>query len=419
MMLPMLTGAFYYSYEARPYAIILGFCGLALVCWQKALDAPRRGWWLIGLSFSLLAAFMLHCYALVIVAPFALTEVFHTIRSKRADWAMWIALLSPAVIAIPIYIPLLRVYGSQANGTGYARVFAADWSQVTKFYLFLLTPWLLIGLVAVVLLAIDRIRSAPDTMGPSRWNGSMLSEIGLVVGLIALPVFGVVLGKLVHGPFFARYFLSSTIGICALTGLALGTRNRAKWIAMVFAIIVTGTLGLQFTRLLWHSYNGWGELLIEPSTHITLDTTRGNPLDIHPLLASRVHNSLPIGVPLSLDFLYLTYYSPELAPRLYFIAGSGRDFTLVGFRRVHEWIPMKYSHLLTYEEFLHSFPDSLVYVDTLSISSLAALIERGGTIGWLKTEGPHSLAEIKTNPSRQPPARSASRINSMKTPREE
>lgn len=399
MMLPMLTGAFYYAYEARPYGIILGFCGLAIVCWQEALDANRRGLWLTGLSLSLFAAFMLQCYALVIVVPFALTEVFHSLRSKRLGWAMWVALVAPVIVAVPSYIPLLRVFSSQTGGSSnYGHAFAADWSQVTKFYLFLLTPWLLIGLVTVVLIAIDRIRNLPRKTEPVHLDNNLVLEIGLVVCLIALPVFGVLLGKLVHGPFFARYFLPATVGVCALTGLALRARKHVNTIALIVATMVTVTLAYQFTRLLWHSYNGWGEPLTEPSTQITLDTTPGQPLDIHPLLASQLRGSLPIGVPLSLDFLYLKYYAPELASRLYLLGGSERDFSLVGFRRVHEWFGVKYDHLLTYDEFFRSFPDSLVYGNT--IGTLAWLTQKGATIESLKSAGTHFLAEVKTSGSR-------------------
>jgi hypothetical protein len=163
---------------------------------------------------------------------------------------------------------------------------------------------------------------------------------------------------------------------------------------------------------LWHSYNGWGEPLTEPSTQIALDTTHGQPLDIHSLLASQLHGSLPIGVPLSLDFLYLKYYSPELAPRLYLLGGSDRDFSLVGFHRAHEWFGVKYDHLLTYEEFIHSFPHSLVYADTLSIGSLAAMAEEGAVIESLRQAGPHFLAEMKTKRSQRPAEHNASHLDS-------
>lgn len=404
MALPMLTGAFYYSYEARPYGVILGFCGLALICWQEALDSPRRSWWLTGLSLSLFGAFMLQCYALIIVAPFALTEALRTVRSRRIDWPMWLALIAPVLVAVPTYIPLLQAYSSQAKGTDYAQAFAAHWSQVTKFYLFLLTPWLLIGLAAVVLLAIDRIWTRPqESRRGERAESEIIAEIALLVFLMALPAVGVILGKTVHGPIFVRYFLPAVMGVCALTGFAAGAHIRKNWLAVCLAAIIGGALGLQFARLLWHVHKGWGEPLNEPTTGISLDTMPGQPLDIHPLLASQSHgslsnSSLPIGVPLALDFLYLVHYSPELAPRLYLINPSANDFTLRGFRRVYRWIPVKYDHLLTDREFLRMSPHSLVYCDELSIRNLFELVREGGTIQSVKESGRHYLAEIKAEP---------------------
>jgi len=72
MLLPLFTTAFFYAYEARPHGVILGFCGLALVCWQRSLDQSRRRAWLLAFAACLLAAFLMHCYALLIVAPFVL-----------------------------------------------------------------------------------------------------------------------------------------------------------------------------------------------------------------------------------------------------------------------------------------------------------------------------------------------------------
>src|SRR5580704_9894593 len=37
MLFPMVTTAWFYAYEARPHGIVLGFAGIALVCWQSAI----------------------------------------------------------------------------------------------------------------------------------------------------------------------------------------------------------------------------------------------------------------------------------------------------------------------------------------------------------------------------------------------
>src|SRR5580658_7440874 len=39
LLLPVATQAYDYAYEARAYGLVLGFCGLMLVCWQAAADS--------------------------------------------------------------------------------------------------------------------------------------------------------------------------------------------------------------------------------------------------------------------------------------------------------------------------------------------------------------------------------------------
>ncbi|MBA3966994.1 MAG: glycosyltransferase family 39 protein, partial [Nitrospirales bacterium] len=49
MIFPLITIAYEYAYEARPYGLVLGFSSLALLCWQEATENSKRIWWLIGL----------------------------------------------------------------------------------------------------------------------------------------------------------------------------------------------------------------------------------------------------------------------------------------------------------------------------------------------------------------------------------
>jgi hypothetical protein len=42
MLFPLITNAYPYAYEARPYGLLLGFCGLSLLCWQSAAEGQSR-----------------------------------------------------------------------------------------------------------------------------------------------------------------------------------------------------------------------------------------------------------------------------------------------------------------------------------------------------------------------------------------
>ncbi len=401
MLLPMLTGAFYYAYEARPFAIILGCCGLALVCWQRALDAPRRGRWLTGFSFALLAAFMLHCYALLIVVPFALSEVFRTIRSKHIDWPMWIAQIAPVVPAVLTYIALLHAYGRLSKNTNFARLFAPDRAQIGNFYLFLLAPCVLILLLAGILLALARMREWAGNEPPRRKVNASAPEIVLAICFIALPIFGVVLAELVHGPFFARYFLSATVGVCLLAGLAAGARHRTNWVAITLAITISCTVGLQFALLLRHRNEGWYDPVIEPSSGLPISTTPGKPLESYSLLPSSKDPNLPVLVVGPLDFLTLVHYRPALAPRLYYLAGGKDDFFYEGYRNFRQWCFDKYNDPLIASEALGSGHEFLVYGGIGGLTKLSSFLRYGAEIKLLKVSKEYFLAEVNANPAQR------------------
>ena len=43
MLFPLVTTAYFYAYEARAHGVVLGFCGIALICWQAADSFETKG----------------------------------------------------------------------------------------------------------------------------------------------------------------------------------------------------------------------------------------------------------------------------------------------------------------------------------------------------------------------------------------
>ncbi len=363
MALPMFTGAFYYAYEARPHGLVLGFCGLAIVCWQASSEQAYRRLWLFGFGVSLLAAFMCHCYALVIAVPFGLAELIRGFREKRLNWPVWIAIIAPALIAGLSFVPLLQSYKAVNEGTKFPQAFPAVWEQVPRFYDFLLSPCAWILLVAFVLLALDRERFLPALKSMQREKVSLLSdEMILAIGFTALPIFGLLLGVAIHGPYIMRYFISSVAGISILVGFSMGVRKTADSFQLAFAAVIGVTLAASTIMLLYHWRQGWGEKLVEPSSVINLNTTPGDPLDAYSLLIRGSRNSLPILMLSPIDFLYLVHYAPQLAPRLYYVGQPSTDVFYRGFQLLRTWCPVdRYNRELTPEEFSRAHPDYLVY----------------------------------------------------------
>ncbi|MFL6415289.1 MAG: glycosyltransferase family 39 protein [Bryobacteraceae bacterium] len=416
MTLPMLTTAYFYAYEARPYGIILGFTGLALVCWQMSIEQPRSRLWLVSFSGFLLGALLLHCYALLVVVPFAVAEVFRTIRSRRINWPMFVALTIPTVIAASTYVPLVIAYKSLAGGTDFEAGGRAGWAHFVYFYVFLLAPCVLLATFALALLVVNRAKKFLGFVAPAPVRGAEHTALELVLGLsfLALPAFGVICAKLAHGPVIVRYFLPTLIGLCIVLGNLFGTGKTALLVRASLALVIALLLGDRFGRLVWHRYHGQGENLIEPISGRPMNTTSGHPLDRYGLLVSEAANStVPIGVLTQWDFVYLIQYAPQLVPRLYFLTSSENSFFFRAFRELRPWFAVKYNVQLTTREFRRLAPDFLIYglYRDDALNTLSTITQTGRAIKFLKVSDGHFLAEVVTQTTARPDPRNQNPAN--------
>src|SRR5215470_13983930 len=86
LLFPVASLAHWYAYDARPYGMALGLCGIALVCWQEAADrSTGRFWYLAGMGVALACILLMHTNSFLIFAPLAAGEVVRAIRRRRAD----------------------------------------------------------------------------------------------------------------------------------------------------------------------------------------------------------------------------------------------------------------------------------------------------------------------------------------------
>lgn len=396
LLLPMVTGAYFYAYDARPHGIVLAGCGLALVCWQNAQDPHRRrSLWLTGFSCSLFLAFMLHCYALILVFPFALVELLRVIRQRRITWPAWFALAIPALLSLPLYLALLRSYGKLNNGNSFSSNAVARWNQIASFYAFLFTPCILVIAAIVTLFAAGRFlrRQTPSIAAPISFFPAR-TDFTLGLAFLTLPLFGIALGKIVNGPCFSRYFLSTLAGVCITIGVGAGLSKRRTWLPALLVALLVSAVGFNFATLVAGRLHGRGEPLKEPSMGFALNTTPGKPLDIHSLLTEQPPTKFPIVVLNALDFIYLVEYDPALAPQLYFLTTTQSDFIYSAFRRFLECCQMKFHAPLTYAQFVHGHASFLVYGEASNLNSIQWLNELGVHIQSFKVLQGHFLVRF-------------------------
>jgi hypothetical protein len=303
LLLPLTTTAFrVYAVEARPYGLLLGFTGLALVCWQDAARGRGRPWSLVGLAASLAAAVSAHYYAVLLLVPLGLGELARLARRRRADFPLWAALLA-GLVPLVFFLPLIR--SAQEYRAGFQGG-TAYWEATWMFYHSVLEanqlPLLVVLTAAVFLPGVLRSRSAKSETGELT---QPVYELVAVAALVLLPVFAVLLGKTVTNAYYNRYAISAVVGIALILTLAAARAGRGSpALACVVLAVVIAWIGVQASQT-WKKLDGQRFTHDNACEHL------------------RMHNpdGLPIAVTSPIHYLMLAHYAPpDLAERLVYVA---------------------------------------------------------------------------------------------------
>lgn len=241
LLLPAVTDAYNFAYEARPYGLVMGFSGLAVLCWQHATQHTNRLLALVGLTCFLACATNSHYYAVLLLFPFGLAELVRYLQTRRLDLPLYAALLlslSPLIFALP----LIRG-ASRFSSHFWAK---PGWTSLISFYENVFMP---AGLALLLIILIsgaylfNRPSVAREVVSRPRL---IVSEVALALGFALLPVVIIVLAKFVTGAFTSRYAIYSVLGIAILLawsvaqiggyrpalGLALSGALLACWLVL-------------------------------------------------------------------------------------------------------------------------------------------------------------------------------------------
>ena len=309
MLFPLVTGAYWYAYEARSYGVVLGFGGVALICWQgAAMQLERRWYWLAGLAGALACAMLTHTYAvMLVVSPIVIGELARTVSFRRVDWPIWVAIM----VASAAILPSVTLVRSVLLTAGSVEFFDATLFKVAKAYQLYLAPAAGVFLGALVLLL------APQTTRPS--NVSLATHVGKhqsyeIVALfvfVLIPVFAYLTSKLTGAPFVSRYGISCVAGFAGLLGIAIA-RRPAIAVGVLFILVAQiGFSFLQFARSI---------SILEPSSSFWLSTYTPHFMQRYTMMTRVPDKAMPIVLLDMLEFLPIFYYAPEsLAPRLTYL----------------------------------------------------------------------------------------------------
>jgi hypothetical protein len=319
MLFPLTTTALIYACEARPYGLWMGFCGLALICWQAAAAANgRRGLALAGLTLSLAATISSHFYAPVSFIPFGLAELARIWRRRRIDVPMWVAMFA-GLIPMAFFGPLIH------NAKTYSGVFFSrpGLTACIAFYNWLLatSPPALVGALAWLVIHAALAPNETDVNRASGRHLPPLEEVVAALGFTAIPIFVMILSRLAAGGAFVdRYALPSVIGLGILVAFFASYLERRASMGPLLAIaFFSGAV-----------FAGSNELKLTRFTNATL-TQRLATLD--------ALKGLPLATDDPFQYIMLHYYgSPEFDNRLVFLGGTAMEHADRCLKKLRPWV---------------------------------------------------------------------------------
>ncbi|HLY19087.1 MAG TPA: glycosyltransferase family 39 protein [Bryobacteraceae bacterium] len=383
MLFPWITGAARYAYEARSYGLVLGFSGIALVCWQGACEQKRRWWSLAGLTIGITGALMSHCYAVLLFVPLGAGELVRTVRARRIDWAVWLAILIPAPLVLT-YLPLMRTN----NGVALANAkFEPRLASIWEFAVMVLGPaiWTWLAAFAVVLLPARRASESPDAPAKS----VPVHELAAAAGLVSVPLCVLIMAFTITRIFETRYGLLAVVGFAILfTLLAYArTANRRITGVLLVATFLAGFLVNSF----------WAPPDDTPQSM----TIRGIEPD-------QVEKDLPFVIANGTLFLQVDHFAkPELTSRLYLLRDSqaavrytGSNVFEIGYPILQSWFPIK-GHVEDYQTFISRHDRFMVFgpmhdpLDWL----IFKLVDDGAQMNFRGQFGDSLLFEVTPKPT--------------------
>jgi hypothetical protein len=299
MLLPYASAFQSYSYEARGYAFMLGFCGIALVSWQWAAEGIMRPWSLVGLALGIAGAISYQYWAVVIYLPLAGAEAYRSVRLRRVDWPVWAAL---AVGGAPLLASLYLILHGVRSWSTYSGMRAQP-GDFLDFYTIGLRVYFAFAIPAALLLAAWFVAGGRKEKPEGRRQAAIPDyewvAAAILLFVIPLTVVSIALAVPPHA-FSPRYAAPAVAGF-AFLGSFLAARLAGKRSSIGLILVLAALAPFLY-------------LMTQPKRF-------ENPFQKVRGLEQRLQSG-PVVVEDLIPYLQLWYYAPDqLKPRLLFLTG--------------------------------------------------------------------------------------------------
>jgi hypothetical protein len=230
--------------QVRPYGLLLGLFGLAMLSWQTAVRRQsHRAWALLVLALAIALAINTHYYGVLLLAPLCAAELVRTCQIRRVDRPVLLSIgagMAGAVFLLPFLKGASQFRANYQAAPVPRQVISHSYNFILLYHGAFSTRidhLLAIGLallVAPVLYSCflqlrGKTINLPD------------AEFVFLITLAALPFFGFLLGRFVTHTMEPRYVLGSIIGIAALLAIALAPVLRNNTIGRIALLLLFAT----------------------------------------------------------------------------------------------------------------------------------------------------------------------------------
>jgi hypothetical protein len=406
VVLTLSQPAWKYSFEGRPYGLLLAFLMLALVSWQSAARAadatPQRSriLALAGMVVGIAGSILSHHIGVVEVGmPLLFGEAVRTYCRRRPDWPLLATALT-VFPALAITIPMIRRTNSVAIARSPILTFPLTLRKVVNYEQWAQQSWhtvistgLVVVLVVVVLATwaprfLNRSREPYETGDPDDSAIRIAPHIlsAAVGATLLIPITWLAMMS-ARGWYFCRYGIGTVAGMAILSCLLLarcGTRYRAIVVSLL------AIFSLNYVRGFRHEL------------HESVQTAAADKL------VYRYKSNLTIVVSDPLLYPTVWWYAPaDVKDRLIYI-GDTRALLEGSYGLVEAGILAERSFtsapIQDYDSFIkmqdHFLLDLGGPVETAALKD--RLEQAGYLTTLLATEGSERLFEVRRDPQRLP-----------------
>lgn len=363
LLLPYASAFQSYSYEARSYAFVLGFCGIALVSWQAATEKTQRVWPLAGLALGIAGAISFQYWGVLIGLPLVAAEGYRDYRRRRIDYPIWVAFLA-GCIPLAAFLPMI-LHGLR-SWTPYAELRATPLDYL-NFYATEFRVWFAFAIPAALLLTswfiLGGRKEKPSKAEPVRFPGH---EWIVAATLLLTPIAAVSMALALPPHAFSNRYAATAAAGYALLGSFLASRIAGRRSAAGLACALAALAPFAY-------------LMTQPDHFYS-------PFQRLPGLEQRLQAG-PVVMEDLIGYLEIWYYTPEqLKPRLILLRGSPSGKTIFPVREFAKLgVPV-----VAYKDFALPGRDFLFYSSRKG-GLRKRIIEDGGTLEIVESSQRHVL----------------------------